>query len=86
MPAITGRYVNLNNWDVENSYTTSWGFTTEEAGYFWYGEQFEEALGKYYPTLMLDATEPSHPSIRSVRKAAFSSSGFVLKFGIKIGF
>lgn len=82
----TGRYVNLNSWDVENSYSTSWGFTEEETGYFWYGEQFEEDLGKYYPTLMLDATEPSDPSLRGVKKAAFSSTGFVLKLGIKIGF
>ena len=82
----TGRYVNLNNWEVEYSFSDSWGYTEDGTAYIWYVEQFEGDTGKYYPTLELDMSEPSHPSLRSVRKAEFSVSGIAFKLGIKISF
>lgn len=82
----SGRYVYLNNWDVEVDFSNSFGFTEEETGLFWYAEEFDDDLGRYYPTLLLDESEPSDPGLRDVREAQFSSTGIVFKIGIKIGF
>jgi opacity protein-like surface antigen len=81
----TGRYVNLNDWDVENRSSSSMGDAVE-TGKFWYAEEYNEGTNKFYATMQLSEERPDDPSFRNVRKAKISLSGFVLKLGIKISF
>jgi len=81
----TGRYVNLNDWDVENRTSSSMG-DADETGKFWYAEEYNEGTGKFYATMQLSEERPGDPGFRNVRKAKISLSGFALKLGIKIGF
>lgn len=81
----TGRYVNLNDWDVENRTSSSVG-EADETGKFWYAEEYNEGTGKFYATMELSEQRPDDPSLRNVRKAKISLSGFALRLGIKIGF
>jgi len=80
-----GRYVSLKDWSVENDYSTAWG-SEHETGKFWYAEELDSALGKYYPTLQMFEARPIDPDLRNVREAAFGFSGFALKAGVKISF
>lgn len=80
-----GRYVSLKDWSVENDYSTAWG-SEHETGKFWYGEELDSALGKYYPTLQMSEAKPADADWRNVREAAFGFSGFALKAGVKISF
>lgn len=81
----TGRYVNLKDWDVENTHSSPAGSFTE-TGKFWYAEEYNQETEKFYETIQLYEQMPDDPSFRNVRKAAFSLSGFTLKLGIKVGF
>jgi opacity protein-like surface antigen len=81
----TGRYVNLKDWDVDNLYQDAFG-SERDTGTFWYLEEFEEATGKYYPSLELGDEEPSGPGIKNARKAEISLSGVVFKLGVKFRF
>ena len=81
----TGRYVNLNDWEVENLKSSSMG-EADETGKFWYAEEYNEGTGKFYATMQLSEERPDNPSLRNVRKAKISLSGFALKLGIKISF
>jgi hypothetical protein len=80
-----GRYVSLKDWSVENDYSTAWGSETE-TGKFWFAEELDSELGKYYPTLHMVEEMPSDPDLRNVREASFGFSGFALKAGVKIRF
>ena len=80
-----GRYVSLKDWSVENDYSTAWA-SERETGTFWYAEERDEALGKYYPTLYMLEEKPVDSDLRGVREAAFGFSGFTLKAGAKIVF
>lgn len=81
----TGRYVSLNDWDVENRTFSSLG-DYNQTGKFWYVEEYNEGTDKFYATMQLSEERPEDPNFRNVRKAKISLSGFVLKFGIKIYF
>lgn len=81
----SGRYVNLKDWDVENTHSSPAG-TYTETGKFWYAEEYNQETDKYYETIQLYEQMPDDPSFRNVRKAAFSLSGFTLRLGIKISF
>lgn len=81
----TGRYVNLNDWEVENRTSSSMG-NADETGKFWYAEEYNEGIGKSYATMQLSEEKPDNPNFKNVRKAKISLSGFVLKLGIKISF
>lgn len=80
-----GRSISLKDWSVENDYSTAWG-SEHETGKFWFVEELDSDLGKYYPTLQMFEEKPSGPDLRNVREAAFGFSGFVLKAGVKISF
>ena len=80
-----GRLVSLKDWSVKNDHSAAW--TSEhETGTFWYAEERDEALGKYYPTLQMFEERPAGPDLRDVREAAFGFSGFALKAGLRIAF
>jgi hypothetical protein len=80
-----GRYVNLKEWSVENNSSTASG-GEHETGIFWYGEELDSALGKYYATLQVSEEKPTNPGLRNVKEAAVGFSGFALKAGLKISF
>jgi opacity protein-like surface antigen len=81
----TGRYVNLKDWDVDNTHTDALGSETE-TGYLWYVEKYEGDTDNYYSTLELSDEEPSDPNYRNVRKLEVSFSGVIFKVGVKISF
>jgi hypothetical protein len=81
----SGRYVSLKDWSVDNNHSSAWE-SESEAGTFWYAEERDEALGKYYPTLQMFEDRPAGSDLRNVREAAFDFSGFALKAGVKISF
>jgi len=80
-----GRYANFKNWDVDNTYSDSSGYTLRESGTFWYVEEYEEQTGKYYPSLHLSEQKPSDPGLRNIKKAEIDFSGFSFRIGVKIG-
>ena len=80
-----GRYVELNNWEGENTYSADWGSETEK-GFFWYAEMLNHETGKHYATLLMLPHEPTWAEYRNVRKAEFSFSGYTLKLGVRFGF
>jgi hypothetical protein len=80
-----GRHVSLKDWSVENNYSTAWE-SESETGTFWYAEELDTALGKYYPTLQMHEVRPADPDLRNVRAADLQFSGFALKAGVKISF
>ncbi len=82
----SGRYVNFNDWDVEDDYTDSTGQSLLETGTFWYTEELNELTEKYYPSLQLLEERPQETGFRNVRKAEFGFSGFSFKIGIRIRF
>ena len=82
----SGRYVNFNDWDVENRYTDSTGLSIVETGTFWYAEEFVDLTGKYYATLGLSEQKPQSQGSRNIRKAEFGFSGFSFRIGIRIRF
>lgn len=81
----TGRYVNLKDWDVENTHSSPAG-TYSETGKFWYAEEYNQETDKFYETIQLYEQKPDDPGFRNVRKAEISLSGFTLRLGVKIGF
>jgi opacity protein-like surface antigen len=82
----SGRYVNFNDWDVEDNYTDSIGQSLVETGTFWYTEEMNDLTGKYYSSLQLLEERPQETGFRNVRKAEFGFSGFSFKVGIRIRF
>jgi opacity protein-like surface antigen len=48
----TGRYVNLKDWNVKNTTTSSLG-EYNETGKFWYAEEYNPESGKFYASLFL---------------------------------
>ena len=81
----TGRYVQLNNWEGENTYSAAWG-SDKEKGFFWYAEKLNHETGKHYATLLMLPHEPTWAEYRNVRKAEFNFSGYALKLGVRVGF
>jgi len=81
-----GRHVNFNDWDVENRYTDSTGFSVVETGTFWYTEEFVDLTGKFYPSLQLLRQKPQDQALRNVREAKFGFSGVSFRIGIRIRF
>jgi hypothetical protein len=80
-----GRYVNLNDWDVENNTTLPWG-GFYETGKFWYADVYNEATDKYYGSITLAEEMPERPELKNVRMAEISLSGITFRIGIKIRF
>ena len=81
----SGRYASLKNWDVKNVNRTALGTDTMR-GTFWYVEEYEPDLEKYYPSLEISDDEPTDPDYRNVRKMEISLSGVVFKLGVKFSF
>lgn len=81
----TGRYVNLKDWDVENTTTSSSG-KHFETGKFWHAEEYNPESGKFYASLFLFKEEPDDPGLRNARKAEISLSGLTMKLGVKVSF
>lgn len=81
----TGRYVNLKDWDVDNTSTSSSG-THFDTGQFWYAEEYNPESGKFYESLFLFREEPDDPGLRNARKAEISLSGLTIKMGLKVSF
>jgi len=81
-----GRYCKLKNWEGDETYEESGGYTETNSGSMWYFEQLDPDLNKWYSSLALSDQEPSGPDIRNVRKFEADFSGFSLRAGIKIKF
>jgi hypothetical protein len=81
----SGRYVKLNNWEGENTYSAAWGSDTAD-GIFWYAEELHHETGKYYATLLMLPHEPTWAEYRNIRRAEFNFSGYALKLGVRFGF
>jgi opacity protein-like surface antigen len=81
-----GRYINLKEWEVDNTYRDSSGYTLRQSGSFWYEEEFNAGTGKYYPSLTISEQRPSSPWIRNARKAEIDLSGLSFRIGVRIKF
>jgi opacity protein-like surface antigen len=81
-----GRYVNLKDWDVDNTHRSIYGIERETGTTYWYVMKYNADTGKYYPTFELGDEKPSGPFIKNARKAEISLSGITFKLGVKFGF
>lgn len=81
-----GRYLDLKEWEVDNTYRDSSGYTLRQSGSFWYEEEFDVSTGKYYPSLTISEQRPSNPWIRNARKAEIDLSGLSFRIGVRIRF
>lgn len=81
-----GRYVNFKDWEVDNTYRDSSGYTLKQSGAFWYEEEFDGSTGRYYPSLTISEQRPSSPWVRNARKAEIDLSGLSFRIGVRIRF
>jgi hypothetical protein len=79
-----GRYVNLTNWEGDETYSDSEAPTEKRSGTLWYYESYDQDLGKNYSNLRLSEEQPTN--LDNVRKFEANFSGISLRAGIRIRF